>query len=126
MGGRTGKGRTVQGHAVTAKGKALSAKGQESNALPLALSSSPSAEDFWALKDVSFQVRRRRSPGHHRPVRALHSLLPAPCSLHRCHLRLTLSTTCAILWLCAGMSEELVTDQRWLIESGFLEDRGQR
>ena len=27
----------------------------------------PSTEDFWALKDVSFEVKQRRSPGHYWP-----------------------------------------------------------
>ena len=74
-----GKALSAKGDAVTAKGKALSARGQKGNALPLALSASPAApspspsapsssllalspsptaEDFWALKDVSFQVRQ--------------------------------------------------------------------
>jgi len=60
-----GKALSARGDAVTAKGKALSARGQKSNALPLALSASPAAlspsptaEDFWALRDVSFKVKQ--------------------------------------------------------------------
>ena len=87
---------------VTAKGKALSAKGQKGNALPLALSASPAApspspsapssslfalspspttEDFWALKDVSFQVRQGEVLGiiGQSKLCTPRSSLPAPC-----------------------------------------------